>query len=301
MSHKFAELDLSGLKRYPFATRKNLVTLEQVAARVVPGAPVPSGRPELEKLAADVLRARSAGKPVIFAFGGHVIKVGMSRIVAQLIESGLITCVATNGSGMIHDYELAKFGRTSEDVAGTLHDGTFGFALETGRDLNALTVKAFQERRGLGETVGEALSGAEPTVLGAAWKKGIPATVHLAIGTDIIHTHPDFDGAAAGETTTRDFRILAAVVAGMGDGGVFINAGSAVVMPEVFLKSVTAAVNLGHSFHGAVTAVFDQISHYRPNTNVLDRPARDGGRSYQVIGRHESIIPEFAALLIKGA
>lgn len=306
MSSRHPEIDLSGVRRYPWATRRNLVRREDIVAPPTPAtagailAAAPQLAAALTPLAAAIRAARAAERPVIFACGGHVIKVGMSRIAAALVRAGWFTALATNGAGMIHDYELARFGATSEDVAETLHSGDFGFALETGRELNALTARAAREQRGLGETVGEALRDQEASLLGAAAAAGIPATVHLAIGTDIIHPHPDFDGGAAGEASARDFRILAAVVANLAPGGVFISAGSAVIIPEVFLKAVTLAVNLGHSMRAINTAVLDQLRHYRPTKNILERPTLDGGKSWAIEGRHEATLPVLAALLLPG-
>lgn len=312
MTSRFEELDLTNVDRYPFDSRKNLVTQDDILPAIDISS-LPSLRelidnhpegidPETAKnivsLAECVRMARSAGKPIILGFGGHVVKVGCSRILIQLIKEGFITALATNGAGMIHDYELSMFGKTSEDVAATLHDGVFGFAEETGQQINALTTKAYEQKKGLGEAAGEVTRDAELSLLGEMSRQGLPATVHLAIGTDIVHPHPDFDGAAAGDTTARDFRILCKVVSEMAPGGVYINAGSAVIMPEIFLKAVTVSLNLGHKFTGLVTAVFDQIKHYRPKTNVLYRPTLDQGKSFEAVGRHEKLLPYLASLLL---
>lgn len=300
------ELDLSQVRRHSVSARTHKVSLADFAPRLEPPYAVPPmprtlQATVLEALAADVVSARRAGKPILLGFGGHLVKVGVSRILIQLMEAGAVTGVATNGAGAIHDLEIARFGATSEDVGATLLDGTFGFAAETADAMNAAAARAAREKRGLGAVLGEALAAAphaEASILAAAHRLGLPATVHVALGTDIVHCHPTCDGAAWGEATLRDFRIFAAQVARMGGGGVYVNAGSAVLLPEVFLKAVTAAVNLGHSFRGAVTAVVDLYDLYRPRTNVLDRPTADGGRSHMLRGAHEILLPILAARIL---
>jgi hypothetical protein len=246
-----------------------------------------------------VVAARRAGRPVVFGFGGHVIKTGCSPLVIDLIERGVITALATNGSGAIHDLELAETGATSEEVADTIRDGTFGMVAETCERMNAAA--AAGQARGLGRALGELLD--EPNVshrdlslFVAAARHDIPATVHVAIGTDTVHMHPAADGAAIGAASLLDFRTICAVVADMtaatpgSAGGVWLNFGSAVILPEVFLKAVSIARNLGHSLAGMHTANFDMLRHYRPTQNIVQRPV-EHGCGHTVIGHHELLLP----------
>jgi hypothetical protein len=234
------------------------------------------------------------------------------------MERGVITTIAMNGADIIHDVELSHFGRTSEDVAANLADGTFGMAEETGDFINRTLKKGFDEKLGLGEAIGKELAeqkvknlefsilgrayqlGIPVTVHGRAYQLGIPVTVHVAVGTDIVHQQPSADGAVVGELSHRDFKIFAEVVSGVGDGGVVLNFGSAVVLPEVFLKALTVARNLGHPCRDFTTANFDMIQHYRPRVNVVQRPTQEGGRGYQITGHHEIMIP-LLALAVKEA
>lgn len=254
---------------------------------------------ELKAVARAVVAASRAKKPVVFAFGGHVIKTGCAPLVADLIARGFVTAVATNGSGAIHDLELAETGATSEEVADTIKDGTFGMVTETCAWMNACAARG--RTIGLGKAVGEHIAGGdaayrEHSILAAAFRAGIPATVHVALGTDTVHVHPEADGAAIGEATLRDFRTLAGVVHAMGTtageetGGVWLNFGSAVIMPEVFLKAFSVARNLGADMSRVETASFDMIRHYRPTENVVRRPVSPG-RGHTVVGHHELMLP----------
>jgi deoxyhypusine synthase len=247
-----------------------------------------------------IAAARRAGRPFVFAFGGHVIKTGCSPLVIDLIERGVITALATNGSGAIHDLELAETGATSEEVADTIRDGSFGMVHETCERMND-AARLGVEVGGLGRAVGRLLAeGDAPhkrlSLLAAAYRAGIPATVHVAIGTDTVHMHPQADGAAIGTASLADFRTICAVVAEMGAaegdaaGGVWLNAGSAVVLPEVFLKAVSVARNLGHGLRGMHTANFDMLRHYRPAQNVVGRPV-EAGHGHSVVGHHEILLP----------
>jgi hypothetical protein len=242
--------------------------------------------------------ARRAGRPVVFAYGGHVIKTGCSPLVVDLIERGIITAVATNGSGAIHDVELAEVGQTSEEVADTIRDGSFGMVRETCEWLNEAAMHG--KTVGLGRAVGELVEkGNAPnkqlSILAAALRAGIPATVHVAIGTDTVHVHPDADGAAVGAATLLDFRRVCEVVASMASakgepGGVWLNFGSAVILPEVFLKAVSVARNLGFDLDEIHTADFDMFRHYRPTQNVVTRPV-SRGHGHSVTGHHEIMLP----------
>jgi deoxyhypusine synthase len=250
----------------------------------------------------DALAAASrATKGVIAMLGGHIVKTGLAPVLIDLMKRGVITHFAMNGSAAIHDYEMARFGATSEDVAAGLRAGTFGMADETGREMNAAFVNGMKDGLGMGEALGRALDRAtglpDPhlSILLQAYRAGIPVTVHAALGAEIIHQHPAANGAAIGDTSHRDFRRLASVVASLDDGGVALNLGSAVIMPEVFLKALTIARNLGNGKPtGFVTADFDMQRHYRPRMNVVQRPTLESGKGYEITGHHEIMIPLLA-------
>jgi hypothetical protein len=260
----------------------------------------------LRELAAQIKRARSLHKPVIWGIGGHVIKTGLAPIIIDLMRRGFVTCVAANGSVLVHDAEIAMVGSTSEDVDASLGAGAFGAAEETGKLLNAAACEGAQDGIGLGEAMGRALVALDPphkdySLLCAAYLLRLPFTAHVAIGADIAHFHPSADGASLGATTHTDFRLLAEIVRRMNGGGVYLNIGSAVVLPEIFLKAVTLVRNLGHPLADFTTANFDFIQSYRPLTNVVRRPTADGaGRGYSITGHHELTIPLLAAELIVG-
>ncbi|HZV81100.1 MAG TPA: hypothetical protein VFF53_02920, partial [Geobacteraceae bacterium] len=244
--------------------------------------------------------ARVAGKPVVVAIGGHVIKCGLQPVLKSLIEADIITAVAMNGSASIHDYELSLIGETSEDVGAVLHCGTFGMAEETGRDINLALKAGVVRGEGYGEAVGRFIIEnnnpcKEDSLLALCVERGIPVTVHVAIGTDIIHQHPEADGAVIGEASFTDFRLFTSVVSTLGDGGVYLNIGSAVIMPEVFLKALSIAQNLGHHVDHFTTANFDMQQHYRPLQNVVKRPTSGKSRGYTITGHHEIMIPLLAA------
>ena len=230
--------------------------------------------------------------------GGHVVKTGLAPLLIDLMRRGVITHLAMNGSGAIHDYEVARFGATSEDVAAGLRDGTFGMADETGREMNDAFVRGMQKGQGMGESLGRALdaesrlSNPELSLLLTAHRLGVPATVHAALGAEIIHQHPAANGAAIGDTSHRDFRRLAASLSRIDDGGVVLNLGSAVIMPEVFLKALTIARNLNAGKPtNFVTVDLDMQRHYRPRVNVVQRPTLDGGKGYEITGHHEIMVP----------
>ncbi|NOR15475.1 MAG: hypothetical protein GQ544_07210 [Candidatus Aminicenantes bacterium] len=254
----------------------------------------------------DLLRyyrdAREKQKARIWGMGAHVIKVGLNPLLIDLLKEGWITGIALNGAGIIHDFELAFVGMTSEDVGIQIKGGEFGMARETGEFLNAAVQAAADDNIGLGESVGRALAGSdlphkELSLLAAAYDLNIPVTVHVAIGTDTIHFHPDCDGRALGQASLRDFYLFSAMIRGLDDGGVYLNVGSAVVLPEVFLKAVSYVRNLGLPLGGFTTAVFDFLHHYRPDQNVVKRPLEGKGRGFYFIGQHEILIPLFSAAL----
>jgi len=254
----------------------------------------------------EILRARARRRPVIWGLGAHVIKVGLSPVVIDLMERGLATAIALNGAGVVHDFELAVAGRTSEDVEAGLVTGSFGMARETGEEVNRAIVEGDRDGLGVGAAVGRHLATRRPrarhldtSLLAAAWRLGVPATVHVAIGTDIVHLHPACDPAAVGRATHLDFRTFAGEVARLGGGGVYLNVGSAVVLPEVFLKAVTLARNLGHRLSDFATANLDFLQSYRPAVNVVERPVKGSGRGYRLTGHHEILVPLLAAALVE--
>ena len=261
----------------------------------------------LKQLAAQIRRARASGKPIIWGFGGHVIKVGLAPVIIDLMNRGFVTAIAANGSVLVHDAEIAMVGSTSEDVDATLGEGAFGAAAETGQLLNRAAREGMQDSIGLGEALGRALIAAKPrhreySLLCSAYESRIPFTAHITIGGDIAHFHPSADGAALGATSHTDFRLLGELVRRMNGGGVYLNVGSAVVLPEIFLKAVTLVRNLGHGLTDITTANFDFIQSYRPLTNVVRRPTAGGaGRGYSITGHHELSIPLLAAELICGS
>ena len=307
------EADLGRVRTYRAADRPSLVRADALARPVNAGASVAElldSLPdllkvrELRQLAEAVVVARKNGAPVVIAAGAHVIKSGLSPLIVDLMERGLCTAIALNGAGVIHDLELALFGKTSEDVDSALDDGSFGFAEDTAARLNEAVARAHQSGEGYGEGVGAFLAGHEPAVLYrensiayAAHRLGIPLTVHVALGTDIVHQHPTADGAAIGATSMRDFRILVEVVRAL-SGGVWLNIGSAVLLPEVFLKALATARNLYGSIEGFTTANLDMLTHYRPMTNVVRRPTRRGGsKGLSLTGHHEILVPLLCAAI----
>lgn len=250
--------------------------------------------------------AASRRRGVIVMLGGHVVKTGLAPLIVDLMRRGVITHLAMNGSAAIHDYEVARFGATSEDVAAGLRDGTFGMADETGREMNAAFVNGMQTGQGMGEALGRALDGRtdlanpELSILLRAFQLGIPATVHAALGAEIIHQHPTANGAAIGDTSHRDFRRLAASCMDIDDGGVVLNVGSAVIMPEVFLKALTIARNLNEGRPQNFTSVdLDMQRHYRPRMNVVQRPTLHSGRGYEITGHHEIMFPLLAWAVVE--
>lgn len=306
-------LDLAGVSTYPLRSRKSKVGIQDLARPVPPGASIDeflSALPRqlagvtLRELAAQVRRGRTRKRPLLWGLGAHVIKVGLAPLLIDLMDRGYVTGLALNGAGIVHDFELAAVGHTSEEVAEGLGSGAFGMARETGEELNRAIADGARDGLGLGAAVGRhieqrGLRHREHSLLAAAWRRGLPATVHVAIGTDIVHMHPACDPAAVGTTSHLDFRIFAAQVARLGGGGVYLNVGSAVLLPEVFLKAVTLARNLGHELHDFTTANLDFIQSYRPNTNVVQRPTRGGlGRGYSLTGHHELMLPLLRAAIL---
>ncbi len=307
-----APIDVTELKTYPLKRRHSKVKVADFAKpwrngdsfdRFYRSLPDILGVKTLRAVVQAIARAHRKSKPVIVGIGAHVIKVGLSPILVDLMKRGVVTAVAMNGAGIIHDFELALMGHTSEEVDAEIDEGRFGMAEETGRMLNDAIIRGAKDREGLGEAVGHYINryqgqfpNRETSILATGARLGLPVTVHVAMGTDIIHMHPSADGAAIGETSLFDFRRLAAVVARM-EGGVYLNIGSAVVLPEVFLKTVSLGRNLGHRLSDITTVNMDFLSHYRPQTNVVRRPTQKGGRGYSLIGHHEIMLPLLVAAL----
>jgi len=261
---------------------------------------------DFRRVVSAIVSAAQRGRAVLVMLGGHVVKTGLAPVLIDLMRRRVITHVAMNGSAAIHDYEMACFGATSEDVAAGLVDGTFGMADETGRGLNEAFTRGMREQRGMAEAIAVALEGAESlqhpelSLLLNAQRLGVGATVHAALGADIVHQHPAADGAAIGDTTHRDFRRLAASMSALHDGGVVLNVGSAVIMPEVFLKALTVARNLGNGKPtDFVTCDLDMNRHYRPRVNVVQRPVLTGGQGYEITGHHEIMIPLLAWAVVE--
>ncbi|NBW66759.1 hypothetical protein EBR44_13495 [bacterium] len=253
---------------------------------------------DFRSVVAAIASAARAERGVVLMLGGHIVKTGLAPVLIDLMRRGVITHLAMNGSAAIHDYEMARFGGTSEDVAAGLRDGSFGMAEETGRGLNEAFVKGMAEERGMGESVARAIAAdgtaahPELSVILNAWRMDIPVTVHAALGAEIIHQHPAANGAAIGDTSHRDFRRLAASLETLDQGGVALNCGSAVIMPEVFLKALTIARNLNEGApRNFVTVDLDMQRHYRPRVNVVQRPTIDSGKGYEITGHHEIMVP----------
>ncbi|HUO51651.1 MAG TPA: hypothetical protein VMT93_03955 [Gemmatimonadaceae bacterium] len=303
------EADLSKVRTVPIERRPNKVRAEEFASppgddrsfgaflRALPDALV--ARDFLA--VADAIAAAAGRRAVVVMTGGHVVKTGLAPILIDLMRRGVITHLAMNGSAAIHDYEIARWGGTSEDVAAGLRDGTFGMSEETGRGMNDAFVRGMKEGWGMGESLARALeeektlAHPELSVLLNARRIGVPCTVHAAIGAEIIHQHPAASGAAIGDTSHRDFRRLAASLPPLDDGGVVLNLGSAVVMPEVFLKALTIARNLNAGKPTGFTACdMDMMRHYRPRVNVVQRPTMGGGKGYEITGHHELMVPLLA-------
>jgi hypothetical protein len=262
---------------------------------------------DFRAVVAAIVSAARRERGVVIMLGGHIVKTGLAPVLIELMRRGIVTHVAMNGSAAIHDYEVARFGATSEDVAAGLKDGTFGMADETGREMNEAFVAGMQAGRGMGEALGEALDEAptlanpELSLLLAARRLGIPLSVHAALGAEIIHQHPAASGAAIGDTSHRDFRRLAHSLARLDDGGVVLNLGSAVIMPEVFLKALTIArnVNAGRP-QGFTSADLDMQRHYRPRMNVVQRPTLQSGKGYEITGHHEIMVPLLVWAVLTG-
>ncbi|MBZ5497577.1 MAG: hypothetical protein LAP85_14335 [Acidobacteriia bacterium] len=305
--------DLSRIHTYPLKERSSKVDVRSFGRPHLRGGSVAdflNGLPEilgarcLRSLAHAMVEARGAGKPILWGLGGHVVKTGLSPILIDLMDRGLVSGIALNGAGVIHDFELAIIGSTSEDVDAQLDEGAFGMAEETGRDINLAIRDGAANGVGIGESLGRCLSAQAPpfgeiSLLLQAYMRGIPVTVHITIGADTIHNHPSCSPSSLGEGSHHDFRLFASLVAGLNGGGVYLNCGSAVTLPEVFLKCVTLVRNSGRELQDFTTANLDFFQHYRPRENVLRRPVKKGGEGIPLTGHHEILIPLLAAWLVE--
>lgn len=299
-----ATLDLSRVETYSIFSRESKVSIDKLGkpsdgdptlSAFLDGLPDILASRDLKEVASLIARARSSGRGVLLGMGAHPVKVGLGPLLADAMETGIITGVATNGAAIIHDYELALSGMTSEDVGAVLGSGGFGMAEETASALNRAIVDGNNKGEGIGLAVGRLIEEQDmphssQSLFAAAYRNNIPATVHVAMGTDIIHMHPSCDGAATGSASLRDFHLMAQQVAAL-DGGVFINLGSSVILPEVFLKAYSLARNLGHQIMDLTTVNMDFIQHYRPRVNVVQRPTAHSGRGFALTGHHEILLP----------
>lgn len=312
MKFDYEEFDLSDVKTYPLSSRASKANVADFAQPYVEGTGVAGllrslpgilAAADFKAIVAALCSARARGGGLIWGFGAHVIKTGLAPVLVDLMERGFVSAIATNGAGIIHDFEIALSGATSEDVEEALGPGRFGMAEETGRLLNEAINDGVRDGLGLGQAVARYLGAAAPahagaSVIVAAARLGIPVTVHVGLGTDIIHMHPKASGAALGEGSLRDFRYFVSNVSRL-NGGVYVNCGSAVILPEVFLKAVALVRNRGIALTGLTTVNLDFARMYRPQTNVVHRPTIGTGRGYNLVGHHEILIPLLAAACIE--
>jgi hypothetical protein len=308
---KFVPVNLRHIKTCSLRRRKSKLTRDRLCKPFTGGSfkvflknlPDVLASRDFKEIVAAIVRAKKKRKPVILGMGAHPIKVGLTPLIINLMKNGIINAVAMNGACIVHDFELGLIGHTSEDVDLELCRGTFGMAEETGRGLNVAINQGVTKGKGIGESVGDYIakgkfSYKKLSILAAASRLHMPATVHIAVGTDIIHMHPEADGAAIGEGSMRDFRLFSSVISRL-KGGVYLNLGSAVIMPEVFLKAISVARNLGYDVKNFTTVNMDFIQHYRCRENVLRRPVLSGGKSFAITGHHEIMFPLLAAAVME--
>jgi len=306
INKKWLPINLKKIKTYPIKDRINKVKIDNFANVFMPrntsfrsflnSLPRILAGNDFRQIVKSIVFAYQKNKPIVFALGGHVIKCGLSPIIIDLMKRGILKGIAMNGSTSIHDFEIAIIGETSEDVKNSIKDGSFGMAEETGKLMNEAITDGMRKRIGMGEALGRKILEinapySKYSILSTAIKLNIPVTIHVAIGTDIIHQHPYANGAAIGELSYTDFLIFTSIISNLGDGGVFVNIGSAVILPEVFLKALSIARNLEYPVFNFITANFDMIQHYRPTQNVVKRPTIEGGKGYNITGHHELMIP----------
>jgi len=312
MKEKIKPLSLEGLKTYSLKKRKSLVSVQDFAC------PIPArssfnvffhslprflAAKDFREVVGRIVKAYKNGRPVVLGMGAHPIKVGLSPLIVRLMERGVLKAVAMNGAGVIHDFEIAFAGKTSEDVSSQIGRGAFGMAEETGRMINEAINQGWKRGWGIGRAVGEMIwdrkfAHRKMSITAAGARLGIPVTIHVAMGTDIVHIHPQARGEATGEGSHRDFRLLASVVSQL-EGGVYLNLGSAVILPEVFLKALTLVRNLGHRVKNFTAVNMDFIPHYRPLTNVVQRPTLSGGKGFHFTGHHEIMFPLLTAAILE--
>lgn len=304
MKKQFDFIDLSGVETYSIKGRTSKVSVEDLGKETganksfsdfMEGLPNILAAADIREVASRMSKAHKSGKLIAMGMGAHVIKVGLGPMIIDFMERGIINSISMNGAGIVHDFELAFNGQTSEDVAAEIGGGSFGMAEETGRMLNRAIIDGVKKGYGMGRSVGEMileekLPYADKSIIAAGARLGIPVTVHVAVGTDIIHMHPHADGAAIGEGSYRDFRLISSVISQL-DSGVYLNVGSAVLLPEVFLKALTLVRNLGHEVKNFTTVNMDFIQGYRPTQNVVRRPTQDGGKGFALTGHHEIMLP----------
>lgn len=312
--YPYKPLEIKGIHAYSLKDRKSKVAVSDFASppkanqsfsQFLDSLPNILAASDFKAVVSAIIKAHAKGKPVIWGMGAHVIKCGLNPVIIELMNQGIISAVALNGAGIIHDFELALIGRTSEEVEAELSQGRFGMAKETGELINQAINNGVAEGLGLGQAVGKGLVELGPpymekSLLATAYHLGIPLSVHVALGTDIIHLHPQADGAKIGQGSHQDFRLLSTAVSQLDGGGVFLNIGSAVIIPEVFLKAVSLVRNLGHTLADFVTVNMDFIRHYRPSQNVVNRPTATGGSGYNLIGHHEIMLPLLATAIMDG-
>lgn len=306
MSNKYElpEIDTAKIKRYSIKKRKSKVHISSFSdikkwedtGRMPDLFPDILKAKELIEIADSVLAAYKDSKPVIFAMGAHVIKCGLSPIIIDLIKRGILSGIAMNGAGAVHDYEIAFHGSTSEDVSEQIKEGRFGMSEETGSMINKALRDNVNADTGMGEAIGmdiskNDLAHKDLSIIYACFKEKVPVTVHVAVGTDITHLHPSADGAVIGTAAYNDFRLFSSMIAAIGNGGCFFNIGSSVILPEVFLKALTLTRNIGYDVNNFITVNMDMIQHYRPNVNVVTRPNKNSGKGYSITGHHEIMIP----------
>jgi hypothetical protein len=311
--YRVRPFDSSRTRTYALRSRPSKVSVESFGrphkrggsvADFLNGLPQILGARNLGDLALAIAKARADGKPVLWGLGAHVVKTGLSPILIDLMDRGFVSGIALNGAGVIHDFEIALVGSTSEDVENQLERGDFGMAEETGLWINTAISEGAAEGLGIGESVGRYLAQVRPacgdrSLLLQSYLRGLPVTVHVTVGADIIHNHPACSPGDTGEASHRDFRLFASLVAGLDGGGVYLNCGSAVTLPEVFLKCIALVRNSGKQLRDFTTANLDFIQHYRPGENVIRRPVKTGGRGIAITGHHEILIPLLAAWLVE--
>ena len=304
MKKQFDLIDLSGVETYSIKGRKSKVSVDDLGKEArantsfsdfMDSLPNILAAADVREVASRIVKAHKSDRVIALGMGAHVIKVGLGPMIIDFMERGIIDAIAMNGACIVHDFELAFNGQTSEDVAAEIGGGSFGMAEETGRMLNQAIIDGGRKGYGIGRSVGEMileekLPYADRSIIAAGARLGIPVTVHVAVGTDIIHMHPHADGAAIGEGSYRDFRLISSVISQL-DSGVYLNIGSAVLLPEVFLKALTLARNLGFEVKNFTTVNMDFIQGYRPTQNVVRRPTQDGGKGFALTGHHEIMVP----------